>query len=166
MCRIFRWIHEHFPWASAREYSTIDNIPEYVLENRHGDSGQLSLLFVALCRVSGIPARFQSGFMMHPGGWKQHGWAEIYLEDIGWIPVDQSLGIFPLARSEEEKYFFCGGVDSWRMLVNQDYGMPLFPAKHYPRSETVDFQHGEVEWEGGNLYITDWDYDIEIEYLD
>ena len=166
VCRIFHWIHDHFPWASAREYSTIDNIPEYVLENRHGDSGQLSLLFVALCRVSGIPARFQSGFMMHPGGWKQHGWAEIYLEDIGWIPVDQSLGIFPLARSEEEKYFFCGGVDSWRMLVNQDYGMPLFPAKHYPRSETVDFQYGEVEWEGGNLYFTDWDYDIEIEYLD
>ena len=35
--RIFRWVNDNFPWASAREYSTIENIPEYVLDNRHGD---------------------------------------------------------------------------------------------------------------------------------
>ena len=58
-----------------------------------------------------------------------------------------------------------GGIDSWRMVVNTDYGMPLVPAKRYPRSETVDFQRGEVEWEGGNLYFTQWNYDMEIEYL-
>jgi len=67
--RIFRWINDHFPWASAREYSTIENIPEYVLDNRHGDCGQVSLLFITLCRISGIPAHFQSGFMMHPRAW-------------------------------------------------------------------------------------------------
>ena len=69
--RIFRWINNHFPWASAREYSTIENIPEYVLDNRHGDCGQVSLLFITLCRCSGIPARFQSGFMMHPRAWNR-----------------------------------------------------------------------------------------------
>lgn len=163
--RIFRWINDHFPWASAREYSTIENIPEYVLENKHGDCGQVSLLFITLCRICGIPAHFQSGFMMHPGGWNLHDWAEIYLQGIGWIPVDQSFGIPSYARNEEERYFFLGGIDSWRMLVNQDFGMPLVPAKHYPRSETVDFQRGEVEWEGGNLYFTDWSYNMEIEYL-
>ena len=57
-CRIFRWVNDHFPWASAREYSTIDNIPEYVLDNRHGDCGQVTLLFVTLCRIAGIPAHF------------------------------------------------------------------------------------------------------------
>mgnify|MGYP000308507213 CR=1 FL=1 len=41
-----------------------------------------------------------------------------------------------------------GGIDSWRMIVNSDYSMPLVPEKKYPRSETVDFQRGEVEWEG------------------
>ena len=35
--------------------STIENIPEYVLDNRHGDCGQVSLLFITLCRISGIP---------------------------------------------------------------------------------------------------------------
>ncbi len=163
--RIFRWIGDHFPWASAREYSTIDNIPEYVLDNRHGDCGQVSLLLVTLCRLCGIPARFQSGFMMHPRAWNLHDWAEVYFEGVGWVPVDQSLGMPSFARNAGEEYFFLGGIDSWRMVVNTDYGMPLVPAKRYPRSETVDFQRGEVEWEGGNLYFTQWNYDMEIEYL-
>ena len=59
-----------------------------------------------------------------------------------------------------------GGIDSWRMVVNTDYGMPLSPKKKYPRSETVDFQRGEVEWRGGNLYFDQWNYNWEIEYLD
>lgn len=163
--RIFRWVNDHFPWASAREYSTIDNIPEYVLDNGHGDCGQVSLLFITLCRISGIPAHFQSGFMMHPRAWNLHDWAEVYFEGVGWVPVDQSFGIPTYAHNEDEEFFFLGGIDSWRMVVNNDYSMPLVPEKKYPRSETVDFQRGEVEWEGGNLYFPQWDYDMEIEYL-
>ena len=163
--RIFRWINDHFPWASAREYSTIENIPEYVLDNRHGDCGQVSLLFITLCRCSGIPARFQSGFMMHPRAWNLHDWAGVYFEGAGWVPVDQSFGIPTFADNPEEKMFFMGGIDSWRMIVNSDYSMPLVPEKKYPRSETVDFQRGEVEWEGGNLYFPQWSYHMDIDYL-
>lgn len=163
--RIFRWIDAHFPWASAREYSTIDNIPEYVLDNRHGDCGQVTLLFVTLCRICGIPAHFQSGFMMHPNAWNLHDWAEVYFEGVGWVPVDQSFGIPTFAENQDETLFFLGGIDSWRMIVNSDYGMPLVPAKKYPRSETVDFQRGEVEWDGDNLYFPQWDYTMDIEYL-
>ena len=54
---IYRWIAETYPWASAREYSTIENIPMYVLENGHGDCGQVGLLLVTLCRAAGVPAR-------------------------------------------------------------------------------------------------------------
>lgn len=162
--RIFRWVNDHFPWASAREYSTIENIPEYVLDHRHGDCGQVSLLFITLCRCSGIPAHFQSGFMMHPNAWNLHDWAEVYFEGVGWVPVDQSFGIPSFAGSEEEEMFFLGGIDSWRMIVNNDYSMPLVPEKKYPRSETVDFQRGEVEWEGGNLYFPKWSYHMDIDY--
>lgn len=162
--RIFRWVNDYFPWASAREYSTIDNIPEYVLDNRHGDCGQVSLLFITLCRCSGIPARFQSGFMMHPNAWNLHDWAEIYFEGVGWVPVDQSFGIPIFTQDAEQQMFFFGGIDSWRMVVNSDYSMPLVPAKKYPRSETVDFQRGEVEWEGGNLYFPQWSYHMDIDY--
>ncbi len=164
--RYFRWINDNFPWASAIEYSTIDNIPEYVLDNHKGDCGQVTLLFVTLCRISGIPAHFQSGFMMHPGATNLHDWAEVYFEGVGWVPVDQSFGIPAYAKNTQEEWFFLGGIDSWRWIVNRDYGMPLFPEKKYPRSETVDFQRGEVEWEGGNLYFPHWTWDFEVEYLE
>lgn len=163
--RIFRWVDEQFPWASAREYSTIENIPEYVLDNNKGDCGQVSLLFITLCRIAGIPAQWQSGFMLHPDAWNLHDWAEVYFEGVGWVPVDQSFGIPRFARNADEEYFFMGGIDSWRMIVNSDYGRPLVPEKKYPRSETVDFQRGEVEWEGGNLYFPQWRYRMQIEYL-
>lgn len=161
---LFQWVNDHFPWASAREYSTLENIPEYVLANRHGDCGQVTLLFLTLCRISGIPAHFQSGFMLHPGEWNLHDWGEIYFEGVGWVPVDQSFGIPTFARDEEERWFFLGGIDAWRWIVNNDYGMALDPEKRYPRSETVDFQRGEVEWDGGNLYFDQWDYDLQVEY--
>lgn len=164
--RIFQYINDNYPWASAREYSTIDNIPEYVLDNHKGDCGQVTLLFITLCRISGIPAHFQSGFMVHPGEINLHDWCEIYFEGPGWVPVDMSFGIpiFAQENNDELYWFFLGGIDSWRMIVNQDYGKELHPAKKYPRSETVDFQRGEVEWEGGNLYFDKWDYCLDVEY--
>lgn len=160
--RIFQWVNDNFPWASAREYSTIENIPEYVLENHHGDCGQVTLLFLTLCRICGIPAHFESGFMMHPNAENLHDWGEIYFEGIGWVPVDMSFGIPTYAKNEKEKWFFLGGIDSWRMVVNSDFGKSLFPTKTWPRSETVDFQRGEVEWEGGNLYFDNWSWDLEV----
>ena len=180
---LFIWVNDNFPWASAREYSTIENIPEYVLDCGHGDCGQVTLLLLTLCRIKGIPARWQSGFMMHPSGWNLHDWGELYFEGYGWVPVDMSFGIPPYAIRSSElagiwydesetkvdrpeiEFFYLGGIDSHRMVVNSDYGMPLYPRKKYPRSETVDFQRGEVEWKGGNLYFPTWDYHMDIEYL-
>jgi transglutaminase-like putative cysteine protease len=157
---IYSWIDKTFPWASAREYSTIENIPEYVLSSGHGDCGQVTLLFMTLCRAKGIPTRWQSGFMMHPGDKNLHDWCEAYFEGYGWVPVDQSFGVTPYGG-----YFFLGGIEPYRMIVNTDFGREMSPAKNYPRSETVDFQRGEVEWEQGNLYFNLWNYDYDIEYL-
>ena len=96
-------MNDNFPWASAREYSTIENIPEYVLDNRHGDCGQVSLLFITLCRISGIPAHFQSGFMMHPRCMESARVGRVYFEGVV-VPVDQSFGIPAFARNADEEY--------------------------------------------------------------
>lgn len=159
---IFRHINDNYPWASAREYSTIPNIPEYVIDNHHGDCGQVTLLFLTLCRAKGIPGHFESGFMMHPGNTNLHDWAEIYFEGVGWVPVDQSFGIPYFANDDATRHFFLGGIDGWRMIVNSDFGMPLYPTKKFTRSETVDFQRGEVEWRGGNLYFDKWRWNLEV----
>ncbi|NYI48900.1 transglutaminase-like domain-containing protein [Macellibacteroides fermentans] len=163
--KIFTYINDAYPWASAREYSTVPNIPEYVIDNRHGDCGMVSLLFITLCRLNGIPAKWQSGFMLHPGGVNLHDWSEVYFEGVGWVPVDQSFGIPPFAEDNDTRYFFSNGIDAYRLIVNDDFSAPLVPEKHFTRSETVDFQRGEVEWKGGNLYFDKWTWDIDVQII-
>ncbi|MDR2358486.1 MAG: transglutaminase-like domain-containing protein [Prevotellaceae bacterium] len=164
MKKIFTWIDETFPWAGAVDYSTIDNIPAYVLENRHGDCGQVTLLFMTLARYNGIPARWQSGFMMHPNRTNLHDWSEFYIEGIGWIPMDESFGVNLFSEDNDVKYFYTNGIDAYRWIVNSDYSQPLFPAKIFPRSDLIDFQRGELEWKGGNLFYDQWDWKFDVTY--
>jgi hypothetical protein len=163
--KIFTWISTNIPWAGAREYSTIENISEYCIDRKHGDCGIKTLLFMTLCRYNGIPVKWQSGWMLHPGEVNLHDWCEIYLEGYGWLPVDQSFGLVD-SEIEDEKYFFLGSIDAYHLIVNDDCSTPLFPAKIFPRSETVDFQRGELEWHGGNLYFDKWDYHMDVEYTE
>jgi hypothetical protein len=161
--KIFQWISDSIRWASALEYCTIPFIPEYVLENHHGDCGMQTLLFMTLARSQGIPAKWQSGWMLHPGHVNLHDWCEVYFEGIGWVPVDQSFG---LQKSDQVsiRNFYNSGIDSYRMIVNDDYGQQLFPPKKFFRSEPFDFQRGEIEWKGGNLYFDGWDWHMEVKY--
>ena len=163
--KIYKWIDDNIPWAGAREYSTIQNISDYCLTTGHGDCGIKTLTFITLARYNGIPARWESGLMLHPNNWNLHDWGEAYFEGIGWVPVDQSYGLVD-SNDEDVQWFFFGGNDAYHFIINSDYSQPLYPAKEFPRSETVDFQRGEVEWKGGNLYFDKWDYHIDVEYLD
>ncbi|MBN2600851.1 MAG: transglutaminase domain-containing protein, partial [Candidatus Marinimicrobia bacterium] len=52
--KLFAWVDTNITWASAREYSTFYNIPEYVIEKRHGDCGMQTITFMTLCRMNGI----------------------------------------------------------------------------------------------------------------
>ncbi len=161
----YEWIGENIPWASALEYSTIPNIPSYSIKNMKGDCGIKALLFITLCRYNGIPAKWQSGWMLHPGNKNLHDWCEVYFEGIGWIPIDTSFNNQDI-NEKSAREFFLSGIDAYHMIVNEDFSREFFPAKIYPRSETVDFQRGEVEWKGGNLYFNNWDYHMEVEHLD
>ncbi|KPK87907.1 MAG: hypothetical protein AMS27_01095 [Bacteroides sp. SM23_62_1] len=155
--KIYQWIDENIPWASALEYSTVPCIPAYVLENRHGDCGMQSLLFITLARYNDIPAKWQSGWYFFPVQTNMHDWAEVYYEGVGWVPVDQSFGLLD-SEDEQIRWFYTQGIDPFRLIINDDWGRELFPPKKFLRSETVDFQRGELEWSGGNLYFDQWDY--------
>ena len=158
--KIFDWISLRYPWAGAREYSTIKNIPDYVLANGHGDCGQVTLLYITLVRSLGIPARWESGWMLHPGEVNYHDWAETYFEGVGWVPTDQSFGRSAVGTPMNS--YYTTGIDLYRMASNEGIGDVLSPAKKYIRSETVDFQPGEVEWRGGNLYYDKWNSHLNV----
>lgn len=160
---VFNWIDARFPWAGAREYSTIPCLPRYVLERGYGDCGQVTLLYITLLRNLGIPARWESGWWLAPGDSGMHDWGEVYFEGIGWVPVDMSYGMIAAADTPEVAYFYKSGMDFYRFAANKGVCGLLSPEKKYVRSETVDSQLGEVEWDGGNLfYHKDWHPKFEI----
>jgi hypothetical protein len=162
--KIYLWFKNNILWTGALEYSIMPDIPGYVLKNRRGDCGMQVFLFISMLRYKGIPVHWQSGWMLPPGAENLHDWCEVYYEGTGWVPVDISYDQQD-SGNNAIKDFYISGIDSYRLIVNDGVSGPLHPAKQYMRSEPYDFQRGEVEWKGGNLYFEKWNYDMKIEYL-
>jgi hypothetical protein len=162
--KIYYWFKDNIPWTGALEYSIMPNMPEYVYQNRRGDCGMQTFLFMSMLRYKGIPVRWQSGWMVPPDAKNLHDWCEVYFEGMGWVPVDISYNLQPISNRAIRE-FYISGIDSYRLIVNEGVAGRLHPEKWYLRSEPYDFQRGEVEWEGGNLYFDKWDYSMEIEYI-
>jgi transglutaminase-like putative cysteine protease len=163
--KIYQWIGDNIPWASAREYSTISNISLYPAINRHGDCGIKALMFITMLRMNGIPARWQSGWEFQPPEKdNMHDWGMVYFEPYGWMPMDVDYG---LRDSEEEKYkwFYLTGMDAYRLIFNDNISQAFAPVKTHHRSETVDSQRGELEWKGGNLYFDQWTWNMDWELI-
>jgi transglutaminase-like putative cysteine protease len=159
--RVFRWVSKNIPWCSEMEYSIIPNISEKALKVRRGDCGVQGLTFVTLCRAAGVPARWQSGWQTKPGDWNMHDWSEFFVEPWGWLPADASYGVRDHA-DPRVRDFLCGHMDPYRLIVNLDYARELQPSKTSFRSEPNDFQRGEIEIDGHNLYFDEWDWTFRV----
>ena len=162
--KLFAWVDANIPWASAREYSTIRNISAYAYRNRHGDCGIQTLLFITLLRMNGIPARWQSGWEFKPPHDSMHDWGMVYFEPYGWMPMDVTYGLRQ-TNEDKLKWFYLQGMDSYRIIFNDDYGRAFRPPKKHFRSEIIDSQRGELEWRGGNLYFDQWEWDMKWKVL-
>src|SRR5688500_2081034 len=161
--KIFHFVDKEIRYHGEQEYSTLDSFCQQAITRRKGDCGVQAMLFITMCRAAGVPARWQSGWQTKPGEINMHDWSEIYIAPWGWIPCDASNGI---QQNDDEKIreFYLGHQDAYRMIVNRDYGSPLVPPKHSLRSEPADFQRGEVEIDGVNLFYDDWDIDVDFQW--
>lgn len=147
----------------SQEYSTIPNLAEYALNRGYGDCGQVSLLYINLLRNIGIPARWESGWYLEPEDVGIHDWAEVYFEGVGWVPVDMSFGLNLASKDKDVVNFYKSGMDYFRLAANRGVCGSFSPEKKFIRSETVDSQLGEVEWNGGNLfYYQGWSPELQI----
>lgn len=164
----YNWISHHIMYSYAPEYSTITNLTEFCLTRGYGDCGMQALLFITLCRLNGIPARWQSGWRLAPGSPNIHDWCEICLPPWGWIPVDPYMGVYAtryatsLSANQRRQLrdFHFGGLSQFRMIANSDHCKELFPPKTSHRSDNVDFQRGEFEAAGQNLYFDKFSYSL------
>lgn len=92
---------------------------KFAYENKGGECGEYSALFVAMARSIGIPARPVVGFWAEPSCGSVHVWAEFYLQDIGWIPVDPTIG-----QGNNKDYYF-GNLDNKRLIMSKGYNVNL-----------------------------------------
>ena len=70
-----------------------------VLRTRVGDCNEHTVLFVAMSRSLGIPARIAVGLVFVRGAFYYHAWPEVYIDEGKangrWLPVDPTFNQFP-----------------------------------------------------------------------
>ena len=70
-----------------------------VLRTRVGDCNEHTVLFVAMARSLGIPARINVGVAYVRGAFYYHAWPEVYIDEGNgqgmWMPVDPTFNQFP-----------------------------------------------------------------------
>ena len=124
-CNVLNGNNSRYSWDLDVLKEGEDPIRHF-LEKENGRKGyctHFASAGVFLLRSIGIPARFASGYVVKPSAFKEqedgsyvaevidrngHAWAEIFLDDIGWIPVemtpgyDSSLTKMPTSKEEAE----------------------------------------------------------------
>ena len=87
--RIRRWVYD-----SVAKVPTV-SIPNAleVLQTRKGDCNEHTVLFNALARAVGIPAKTVVGVVYLRGAFYYHAWSEVWLGQ--WLSVDSVLNQFP-----------------------------------------------------------------------
>jgi transglutaminase-like putative cysteine protease len=78
-----------------------------VLESRRGDCNEHTVLYVAMARSIGLPARTAVGLVHVRGSFYYHAWPEVWLGDA-WVAMDPTLGQTPADASHLR--FLVGGL--------------------------------------------------------
>jgi len=97
-----RWVYENI------EKRITISVPSavQVLEERRGDCNEHTVLYVALARALGLPARTAAGVVYLRGRFYYHAWPEVWLGQ--WVAVDPTFGQYPADASHLR--FVVGGL--------------------------------------------------------
>ncbi|PMQ01686.1 MAG: transglutaminase [Dictyoglomus sp. NZ13-RE01] len=97
---IEKYLKENYPYSLDIPplKDDLDAVDDFLFVTKKGYCEQFATAFAVMSRIIGIPSRFVTGFS--PGRlnpWtgmyeikndNAHAWVEVYLEPIGWIPID------------------------------------------------------------------------------
>lgn len=150
--KIYDFITTKVNYTFMREYFTVENISEYAAVNLKGDCGVQAILFITLCRMAKIPAKWQSGLYVSKYYTGCHDWAQFYVEPYGWVFADLSFGgsAYRMNNLDRWNYYF-GNLDIFRMPANSAIQKNFVPEKHTLRADPIDNQRGEFEYEDEGL---------------
>lgn len=129
---IEKYLEENYPYSldipPLKE--NLDAVEDFLFITKKGYCEQFATAFAIMSRIIGIPSRFITGFS--PGDlnpWtgmyevrmrNAHAWVEIYLEPMGWIPIDPTpSGDFMEEIEIKEEYNILGLIfDSISRFIN------------------------------------------------
>lgn len=78
-------------------YTHAESTAAEALEHGYGVCQDHAHLFIACCRVLGVPARYVSGYLFDRGDDRgaaaTHAWAEAHVDELGWVSFDAANGI-------------------------------------------------------------------------
>ncbi len=129
-----------------------------LLQKPGGKCTDISSVYVALCRASGVPAREIFSIRLGKKAeeniteW-QHCWAEFFLPDFGWVTVDpadvrKAMLVEKLEpndpKTKEYRQFFWGGVDPFRVVIAQGRDLVLNPPQSGAPLNTFGYPYAEV----------------------
>lgn len=100
--RLTEWVYEELD----KEITLSVPSARRVLDMRRGDCNEHTVLYVALSRAVGLPARTAAGLVYVGDRFYYHAWPEVWLDR--WVPVDPTLGQFPADASHLR--FVIGGL--------------------------------------------------------
>jgi len=153
--RIYEFVTTKVDYSFMRDYFQIDDLGMYCAVNLRGDCGLQALTFIILCRIAGIPARWQSGLAVEPDYTGSHDWAQFWLDGWGWLFADCSYGGSAYRYGNQVRHqFYFGNLDPMRMAATQAYQAPLDPPMHALRVDPYDNQSGEIERVGAEMPFT------------
>jgi transglutaminase-like putative cysteine protease len=119
---IYYWILQRLLASEPEEVEPYDILA--ALDARKADSYIYAGLFCALARSVGIPSRPVAGYLVELDlNSRRHYWAEFYLENVGWIPVDVYLGEgklrAPLAPEIDPTTYYFGNLDFSHLALSK-----------------------------------------------
>lgn len=156
--RVYDYITKNVKYSFMRSYILIDRHAEYAALNLKGDCGIQAILFITLCRILGIPARWQSGLTVDRDETGCHDWAQFYTDRFGWLFADPSFGGSAWRSGNERRWnFYFGNLDPFRMIANRRYQTNFNPPKKFERFDPYDSQEGEIECRERGFDCTEFD---------
>lgn len=162
---IYDYITTRVMYSFVRGYFQIPRHVTYIASGMKGDCGLQALLFITMCRIAGIPARWQSGLYTNPLTIGNHDWALFYIEEYGWMYADCSFGGAAYRAGDLERWeFYFGNLEPYRLPAACVYQADFCFPKKYLRSDPYDNQNGEVEYEDQGLFSGD-DFDSRCEMI-
>lgn len=155
------------------ELKTGETNIEELIASKNADGYDATILYCSLLRASGIPCIPIAGFYIDSEKTAhKHWWAEFYIEDFGWIPVDLILGsgiVYPgMEENPKSRTLYFGYIDAnriafsrgWNRLISTNINNKKI---YFPRTFALQSVWEEYT-EENKAYVSSWE-DITVENI-